>query len=149
MRRFDTERTAGFTLVEILVVLAIMGAVTGAAVLALGAADRTATAESEANRLANQLTLAADEVLVTSRPLQLVWDEDGYSFFASGAEAWEPYAGGSLAGRHELLGGAKLAGAPSPLLIIDGGTGPAARFTVAGSRRWTIDFDGLSAAVSS
>ena len=73
---------AGVSLVEVLVVLAIIGVMAGVGVLGLGAADRGARAEAEARRLADRLQLAADEVLVTGTPHALVWDAEGYRFLA-------------------------------------------------------------------
>ena len=63
-------------------VLAIVGVMAGVGILGLGAADRGARAEAEAQRLADRLQLAADEVLVTGAPHALVWDAEGYRFLA-------------------------------------------------------------------
>ena len=63
-------------------VLAIVGVMSGVTVLGLGALDRGGSGEAEAMRLADRLRLAADEALVTSVPLALVWDERGYRFLA-------------------------------------------------------------------
>ena len=141
----------GFTLIETLVVLAILGALAGAAVLAVGAADRGALAETEANRLADRLQLAADEALVTGDTLQFEWDEDGYRFLlpaASGAE-WAPHPAEMLGARYDLPGGLMLAAAEDqPLLVQPDGTGGARVFTIADDgRQWTVHFDGLSPAV--
>ena len=65
-RRRATE--AGLTLVEVLVVLAIVGITTGATVLGLGVArPRRPQPRPRRMRLADRLRLAADEALVTSR----------------------------------------------------------------------------------
>ena len=58
---------AGLTLVEILVVLAIIGVMAGATVLAIGAGGGGVRTETEARRLASRLELAADETMVTDR----------------------------------------------------------------------------------
>ena len=82
------QREAGLSLVEVLVVLAIVGIMAGVTVLGLGALDRGASGEAEAMRLASRMRLAADEALVTSVPLALVWEEHGYRFLA-----WDPAGG--------------------------------------------------------
>ena len=71
---------AGMTLVEIVVALAIVGVMSGIAVLSVGAADRGAGAETEARRLAARIGLSADRALIDGQAINLVWDERGYSF---------------------------------------------------------------------
>ena len=140
----------GFTLIETLVVLAILGALAGAAVLAVGAADRGALAETEANRLADRLQLAADEALVTGDTLQFEWDEDGYRFLLPASRTeWAPHPAEMLGPRYDLPGGLMLAAAEDlPLLVQPDGTGGARVFTIADDvRQWTVHFDGLSPAV--
>ena len=56
------------TLVEMLVVLAVVGVSAGVVVLGLGSLRRGDGAQAEANRLADRLKLAADEVLVSGNP---------------------------------------------------------------------------------
>ena len=146
---------AGVSLVEILVVLAIVGLVAGVGVLGLGAVDRGARAEAEARRLADRLQLAADEVLVTGTPHALIWDADGYRFLA-----WDR-AGASWAGAPQpLLGRAhELAGAlvieregssPDGTLMITSEMAPApAELRIAGSSTpWQVRFDGFAAAAA-
>ena len=71
---------AGLTLLEVLVALAIMGLMTGVAMLGLGMTDRGDRAEAEAMRLADRLRLASDDALLSSGVLALVWDDRGYRF---------------------------------------------------------------------
>ncbi|MGB3721203.1 MAG: GspH/FimT family pseudopilin [Pacificimonas sp.] len=138
-------RQGGFTLVETLVVLAILGALAGVAVLSVGAGDRGAIAERAANRLANHLTLAADESLITGAALRLSWDQDGYVFETGGEGDWQPHGDDSLGLRQDLARGLTLTGDATRLVILPGGLGPPARFKIVGTRDWLIMFDGLSA----
>ena len=69
---------SGFTLIEILVVLAIIGLLTGMAVLSAGAAS--SGVEREARRLSATLRLAADESRLQGRVLGLRFDSGGYSW---------------------------------------------------------------------
>ncbi len=147
----SAERRTGMTLVEILVVLAIVGVMAGVVVLGVGAGDRGVGVESEANRLADRLRLAADDVLVTRRPLALAFDDQGYVFVrgdggaASAADAMEP-----LRERHALPDGVRLVGlgVSSPMAIDpDGGTGIAGFGFTKDDAAWRVSFDGLNAVV--
>lgn len=140
------KRRSGMTLVEILVVLAIVGVMAGVVTLGVGAADRGMGVETEANRLADRLRLAADDVMVTRRPLSLAFDGEGYGFVRSDAGA----AGvvDALAERHALPDGVRMVGlgVSSPVAIDPDGAQPVAAFGLAkGDRRWRVTFDGLNA----
>ncbi len=139
------------TLVEILVVLSIVGVMAGVVVLGVGAGDRGMGVESEANRLADRLRLAADDVLVTRRPLMLVFDPEGYQFVrgdgatAGPADAMEP-----LRERHALPSDVRMVGGgvSSPMAIDPDGAAPVAAFAFAkGDQGWRVTFDGLNAVV--
>ncbi len=71
---------AGLTLIEVLVVLAVIGVGAGATMMGMGGADRSSAAQTEARRLARTLTLGVDEALITGLPLALLWDGSGYRF---------------------------------------------------------------------
>lgn len=148
-RALVRDPRAGMTLIEVLVVLAIVGVSAGVVVLAAGSGGRQVSVESEANRLADRLRLAADEVLVTRRPLSLTWEAGGYQF-TSGQDANIP--GEALRDRHVLPAGVRLsaAGAASPTALDPDGAEPVAVFVLAGDgqvRR--VMFDGLNATIES
>ena len=137
---------AGMTLVEILVVLAIVGVMAGVVVLGVGVGDRGMGVETEANRLADRLRLAADDVLVTRRPLSLAFDGEGYGFVRS--DAGTAGVVDALAERHALPDGVRMVGlgVASPVSIDPDGAQPVAAFGLAkGDRRWRVTFDGLNA----
>lgn len=139
-------RREGMTLVEILVVLAIVGVMAGVVTLGVGAADRGMGVETEANRLADRLTLAADDVLVTRRPLTLAFDGEGYVFVRPDGQPTEGLE--ALADRHALPPGVTLIGldTASPVTIDPDGAQPIASFGLAkGDQRWRVEFDGLNA----
>lgn len=130
---------AGMTLVEIVVALAIVGVMSGIAVLSVGAADRGAGAETEARRLAARIGLSADRALIDGQAINLVWDERGYSFDETGA-------------RHDLASGLKLAGPTAAGAIAisdDSGPDPASFRIEGGGAAWRVDFDGLNASATS
>lgn len=146
----------GITLIEVLVVLAVIGVATGATMLGLNAADRDTRAEAEAVRLARKLSLGVDEALVGGTPLALIWDAGGYRFTAWSAESasWGPAIPNTLSARHDLRAPVSLSlqgeETTSPVLIASSGIGPAITFEfgstdIGNSPNWVVDFDGFSA----
>jgi general secretion pathway protein H len=80
----------GFTLMEMLVVLVIIGLIVGFAVIGISD-NRAGELEREARRLKAVLTLAAEEAIVKSRDLGVRFDADGYRFFVLNDEqTWVP-----------------------------------------------------------
>lgn len=140
------------TLVEMLVVLAIVGVASGAAVLGLGASDRSANIETEARRLAARIRIAADEAMVTDRTLAFVVDDGGYGFVGRDpvTGAWTPQAGEALE-HHDLpapimLDAGAIAG-PVPIGI-DNGAGRLDLTLSDGRQRWSVRWDGLNASAA-
>ena len=131
----------GLTLVEMLITLAIVGVAAGVVVLGVGVGDRDVGVESEANRLADRLRLASDEVLVTRRPVALTFDREGYVFTGTDGDLAEP---------HRLTDGVVLLGlqTASPVPIDPDGTAVAGFGLAQGDSRWRVDFDGLNAVVT-
>jgi general secretion pathway protein H len=132
------------TLVEMLVVLAIIGVMGGLTVLGMGNAARGANAESEARRLADRLQLAADEAMVSDRAVALTWDATGYGFLAEGERGWQPSDGDAFA-RHALPRGLRLSlpeHRPYPLGL-ESGAAPFVARVAGGGAGWTIRYDGL------
>lgn len=83
----EIRRAGGFTLLEVLIVVLIIGIVSGLAVIAIrdDPADRVAT---EARRLSALLTLASQESVLQSRELALEIGRDGYRFLVLGSGGW-------------------------------------------------------------
>jgi general secretion pathway protein H len=78
-------RQAGFSLLELLVVIVIFAVMAGAAVLSVGAVREETAAEVESRRLTSLIRLASEEALVQGRDLGLEFFNDGYRFLA-----WDP-----------------------------------------------------------
>lgn len=92
----------GFTLIEVLIVLVIIGVIVGLAALAFrdNRADELAR---EAQRLRAVLALASEEAIVKSRELGLRFDADGYRFFVLDDEqVWQPIEHDREFAAHEL-----------------------------------------------
>ncbi|WP_303718659.1 type II secretion system minor pseudopilin GspH [Brevundimonas naejangsanensis] len=81
----------GFTLVELMVVIAIIGVAAGAVVLSMP--DPRPTLAVEAERFAARLTLAREEAVMTNRPVALHFDAAGYGFESFDGAAWTPLTG--------------------------------------------------------
>lgn len=90
--RTGPRRPRGVTLVELLVVLAILGAAVSAVVIALPDPRGSLTAEAE--RLAARLSAARDAAILSRRSVALRLDPQGYGF-----ERREPAGWAALPGR--------------------------------------------------
>ena len=141
---------AGLTLVEVLVVLAIVGVMSAIAVIGLGGAGQGASAQAEARRLAASIQLASDEAMVTDRSLGLNWDGNGYSFVEWNAEAgeWQPHKAEDLGARHELPGEMSITGASEEGPVPIGESAPDAITVTTGLQSWHVRFDGINAAAA-
>lgn len=123
---------AGLTLLEMLVVLAIIGIASGATVMSLS--SHGPAAEVEARRLAGTMQAAADGALLGGTPAALYADARGYRI------------GGD---RHALPDGMRLEGVPTtvaPLALDD--TSAVDLTLVRGDEAWSVRFDGLRASAS-
>lgn len=88
MRR---ARPAGFTLLEVLVVLFVVAVMAGIAVMQLGSRDRDRALETEARRLQHALELTRQEAVLTADEWGLETTADGYRFLRLNFEdgRWE------------------------------------------------------------
>ena len=83
-------RSRGFTLLEVLVVVIIIGVVISFAVLSINSDDNTL--DEEARRLQALINLTGQEAVLQSKELALQFNEDGYEFLAFDGEKWQPIA---------------------------------------------------------
>jgi len=139
MRRRRTR--AGLTLVEVLVVLAVVGVV--AAMVVLGVRTDGDPARVEANRFADRLRLAADEALIAGRPVTLAMDPRGYAF-ETDARADDDWGA-----RHDLPREVRFWAPQARLTVDPDGVEAPVVMTMRDRRQgWRITFDGLSAEVA-
>lgn len=81
----------GFTLLELLVVITIIGVLIGGAVLTLGLIGRDAGVASELQRLQRHLLFARDRAEIEQRPYGVLIEPEGYRFlvFDSRIVQWQ------------------------------------------------------------
>jgi len=74
-------RSGGFSLLELLVVVMIIGLIAGAAVLSMGVVGTDREIEREVIRLRTLLDLLREEAIMQSRDFAVLFAEDGYRFY--------------------------------------------------------------------
>lgn len=82
----------GFTLIELMAVLVIVGIILTFAVLSAGGDSRARELEREARRFVAILGLASDEAVMRSEQLAIDFAEDGYEFLILHDGEWLPLA---------------------------------------------------------
>ncbi len=88
--RFGATAEAGFTLIELMVVIAIMALATATVLFTLPVAH--GTLRSEAERFALRARAARDAAIMQARPIALVAAADGYRFEGRRGGRWERVA---------------------------------------------------------
>lgn len=107
--RISAER--GFTLVEMMVVLAIVGLMAAVVVVNLPSSESTLARESE--RLAARLLAARDHAILANRETSAILDARGYRFVERQGKTWKPLI-------DEPLGEAAWRGGTTPALPENG-----------------------------
>ena len=136
------------TLVEMLVVLAIIGIAAGGVTLAIGSASRAPSVESEARRFATRIEAAADDAMLGDRMVALTVDDSGYGFVKVASDGVVPRGTPKL-DYHQLPGGVAMTldQAPPLVLGLDGASKPLTATLVNREQRWIVRYDGLTATV--
>jgi general secretion pathway protein H len=107
----DRRHQAGFTLVELMVVLAVMGLLAGVAVWRWPAGNGRVRADAVA--FSSRVAAARDQAILSGRPLALEIDAAGYRFVQRGQQGWQPVAEPALRERRWSRG-VRPAGAAGP-----------------------------------
>jgi general secretion pathway protein H len=99
-----SRSSCGFSLLELLVVVTIIGIFAGAAVLSIGAAGADRQIEREVLRLRGLIDLLREEALMQSRDYGLLFSESGYRFYIYDHQQleWVEPAGDRLLAEHLL-----------------------------------------------
>lgn len=97
-QRYD----AGFTLLELMVVVALVGLMLTVVVSSIGDGGRQNQMENEARRLVAVVKLARDQAVLMSEEISLVIEDRGYRFDRLGAKQWEPITDDHVLAHHTL-----------------------------------------------
>lgn len=138
---------AGLTLVEMLVVLAIIAVMAGAVSIGVGSITRAPSAEAEARRLAARLQAAADDGMLGDRMIAFTAAKNGYGFATIGTNGALVARTDDAFGFHRLPAGmvVTLDVRPPVILGVDGGGRPLSALIESGDQRWRVTYDGLTA----
>jgi general secretion pathway protein H len=142
-----SRRLAGFTLVELMVVLVLVGIVLGVVTVNL-TPGRQKTLQNEAQRIGLLLQVARDEAIVRNRQMAFEADGNGYRFWVRNGQLWELVTQDDLLREREfklspmLLSLDPPTNAPAPPLRITFGREPVDKPFVL-----TLANDGYSAAI--
>ena len=101
-------RSAGFTLLELMVVLVLVGIIFSFAMLSLGGDDLGEMMEQETRRLVTLLELASDEAVLRGEELAVLFNDDGYEFLIFNNTAWQSSEEDGLLKAYALPAGIEL-----------------------------------------
>jgi general secretion pathway protein H len=137
---------AGMTLIEMLIVLAIIAVMAGAVSLGMGSVTRAPSVETEARRLATRLQAAADDAMLGDRTIAFTVTKNGYGFAEMGANGAVVPRTDDAFGFHKLPGGMvlTLSVRPPVVLGVDGAGRPMQAVVESGQKRWTVVYDGMT-----
>ena len=144
------RRDAGLTLIEVLVVLALIAVLAGSASIGLGRIGREDRLAEAAALLATRLQTVADAAVHSGTPAAFLWTRDGYGFATLTGGEWAPAPTG-FAPETRLDGGLSLYGDGSAFVIhghaVPDGD-PLVLRLESGSAAVQVRFDGLTAQVA-
>jgi general secretion pathway protein H len=80
---------AGFTLLELMVVLVLIGIIFTFAMLSFGGDDIAELMEEETRRLETLIRLAADESVIRGQELAIRFTDEGYEFMELQKDGWQ------------------------------------------------------------
>lgn len=104
----SSRQSAGFTLIELMVVIVLIGIIFTFAVLSLGGDDVAELMEKETRRLVTMLDIASDEAIILGEELAIHFTDEGYDFLVLGNAGWELPQNDQLLKSHTLPAGIEL-----------------------------------------
>lgn len=85
----NTTRAAGFTLLELMAVILIIGIIVSFATLSIGQ-NTSRIVQDEVERLHGLIQLAGEEAVLQGREFALEFNRDRYRFLEDGSEGYQP-----------------------------------------------------------
>ena len=148
MQHRDGE--AGVTLLEILIVLVIVGAMAGMISLSVGGAGSASGLERAATLMASRLTLVAERAALTGEDAAIAWAPEGYRFLQYRDGAWQPHelpqmTAAARLGTLRLSGAESGASAVISADLVPSDARPMRWELTDGAARVSVVFDGLVA----
>lgn len=107
-RQKKYQRRAGFTLLEMMVVLILIGVIVGTVTLSVGDGGRRDKLQFEAERLQATMKLALEEAQLQGMEMGLVTENDQYRFVGFKDNLWGPIADDKAYSNHKLPKGFEL-----------------------------------------
>ena len=102
-------KQSGFTLIEMMVVLVIIGIMVTSVVLSIRTDDLGEHMEREMQRIQALLKLAREEAVMQNEDIALKVTENAYSFEILGDKGWEPITGDQVFRQRKVVDGTELA----------------------------------------
>jgi general secretion pathway protein H len=101
----SARQSAGFTLIELMVVMVLIGIIFSFAVLSLGGDDVAELMEQETRRLVTLLDMAGEEAVLSGEELAVYFTDAGYEFMVLRGERWQTITDDALLKAHTLPAG--------------------------------------------
>jgi general secretion pathway protein H len=95
----------GFTLLEVMVVLVLIGIIFSFAVLSVSRNDQDEVMKRETRRLATLIDMANNEAVIRGQELAIHFTEDGYAFLVLQIDGWQELPDDPLLKPHKLPAG--------------------------------------------
>ncbi len=92
----------GFTMIELMVVILLVGLLVSFAMLSVGGPSARDIQHEEARRILARMDLAREEAVMQARSLGVRFERDGYLFYGIGEGQWRMLEQGGLLDPHEL-----------------------------------------------
>ena len=99
---------SGFTLLELMVVLVLVGIIFSFAVLSIGGDDLAEAMERETRRLVTLIGMASDEAVLRSEEVAIHFSDDGYTFMVLQGDGWQAVENDALLKPRTLPAGVML-----------------------------------------
>jgi general secretion pathway protein H len=102
------RQQSGFTLIEMMVVLVVIGIIVSSVVLSIRTDDIEEHMEIEMRRVQALLNLARDEAVLQGQEIALAVEDNRYLFETFGEEGWKPITDDRVFRAREVVAGAEL-----------------------------------------